>query len=182
MGSGEPVLPGDSAPEVIVWCCRCRGTMGTREVQGRPRRVCEACGFIHFVEAKVGVGVCVIDDDRLLLVRRRFNPEKGRWSLPAGFLDSGDDPRACAVREAREETGLEVRVTGLVDVFHNPPQRGGATLFVLFEAEIVGGRLEAADDATDADFFPLDALPDLAFPSTRHAVDMLRARSPRARR
>ena len=150
-------------------------------MQGKPRRVCVECGFIHFVEAKVSVGVCVLEEDRLLLVRRRFNPEKGKWSLPAGFLDSGDDPQACAIREAHEETGLEVHLTGLLDVIHNPPQKGGATLFVLYAAEVSGGRLQAADDALDAGFFPVDALPELAFTSTRRAVDLLRERASRDR-
>jgi len=170
---GAPVLPGDSAPEVVAWCCRCAGEMATREVQGRPRRVCTACGFIHFVEAKVGVGVCVAGDLGLLLVRRRFNPEKGKWSLPAGFLDSGEDPVACAEREALEETGLVVRVRGLLDVFHNPPQAGGASVFVLYRGEVISGALAAGDDATDAGFFRLEALPELAFPSTQRAVEML---------
>jgi ADP-ribose pyrophosphatase YjhB (NUDIX family) len=169
-----PVLPGDSAPEIVAWCCRCAAAMATREVQGRPRRVCTACGHIHFVEAKVGVGVCVIGEPGLLLVRRRFDPEKGKWSLPAGFLDSGEDPVACAEREVLEETGLVVRVRALLDVFHNPPQAGGATVFVLYRGDVVEGALEAGDDATDAGFFGLDALPALAFPSTHRAVDLLR--------
>ena len=179
MHSGAPILPGDSAPAVIAWCCRCAGAMHTREMQGKPRRVCSQCGYIHFVEAKVAVGVCVMRADALLLVRRRFNPEKGKWSLPAGFLDSGDDPRACAIREAREETGLRVRITQLLDVFHNPPQAGGATSFILYAAEAADGSPNAGDDAMDARFFAVDGLPELAFPSTREAVALLRDRTQR---
>ena len=171
--TGTPILPGDSAPDVVAWCCRCAGAMLTREVQGKPRRVCGACGYIHFVEAKLGVGVCVVRDDALLLVRRRFNPEKGKWSLPAGFLDSGEDPAVCAQREVLEETGLEVRVLGVLDVFHNPPQAGGATAFVLYRGEVLAGQLAAGDDAADAGFFRLDELPELAFPSTHRAVALL---------
>jgi ADP-ribose pyrophosphatase YjhB (NUDIX family) len=171
-----PLRPGDSAPAAIAWCCRCAGAMQTLERQGKPRRVCSRCGYIHFVEAKVGVGVCVLRDGQLLLVRRRFNPEKGRWSLPAGFLDSGEDPQVCASKEALEETGLEVRISGLLDVFHNPPQAGGATVFILYAADIVGGTLRAGDDATDAGFFAVNDLPDLAFASTLRGVEILRAR------
>lgn len=174
MRESSPIMPGDSAPEVIAWCCRCAGAMHTREMQGKPRRVCTACGYIHFVEAKVAVGVCVVRSESLLLVRRRFNPEKGKWSLPAGFLDSGDDPRQCAEREAMQETGLRVQVGGLMEVFHNPPQAGGATVFVLYRATVIDGTVQAGDDAVDAGFFPVDALPELAFPSTRLAVALLR--------
>ena len=77
------------------------------------------------------------------------------------------------MREVFEETGLEVEVESLVDVFHNPPEQGGATVLVLYRGSVIGGRLEAGDDAAEADFFTLDELPDLAFESTRHAVRML---------
>ena len=170
----SPTVPGDSAPEVIAWCSRCRGAMHTRIIQGKPRRVCSDCGAIHFVEAKVAVGVCVVQHDELLLVKRRFNPEKGKWSLPAGFLDAGEDPTLCAAREVLEETGLRIQIASLMSVIYNPPQAGGATLFVLYRGEHAGGALKAGDDAPDARFFPVEALPELAFESTRRAVDLLK--------
>ena len=142
-------------------------------MQGKPRRVCTQCGAIHFVEAKVAVGVCVMRHGELLLVRRRFNPEKGKWSLPAGFLDSGENPIHCATREVHEETGLAVEIAGLMDVIYNPPQAGGATLFVLYRGQVTAGRLRAGDDASEAQFFSMDSLPELAFASTHQAVALL---------
>ena len=127
---------------------------------------------MYFVEPKVGVGVMVVEDNRLLLVRRAMEPEKGRWSLPAGYLDHGESPVETAVREAREETGLEVRITGLVDAFHNPPG-AGATVFLLYRAERVRGEPTAGDDADAARFFARDELPPLAFASTFAAVEHL---------
>ena len=147
--------------------------MATREVGGKPRRACPACGYIHFLEAKVGVGVCVIRDGAVLLVRRRFSPEKGKWSIPAGYLDYGEEPIAHARREVFEETGLEVRIDGLIDVFHNPPEQGGATLLVLYRGEVTGGELQAGDDAAEAGFFAAGELPELAFASTHHAIKLL---------
>jgi len=147
--------------------------MITREIGGKPRRVCSACRHVHFVEPKVGVGVCVIESGRILLVRRGFAPEKGKWSLPAGYLDHGEDPRAHAVTEVREETGLEVNVTSLAGVFHNPPEEGGASVFILYRGQRVGGVLRAGDDAREAAFFARDALPEIAFASTRHALSLL---------
>lgn len=148
--------------------------MVTREVAGRPRRACPACRYIHFIEPKVGVGVCVLQAGAILLVRRRFAPEKGKWSIPAGYLDHGDDPAVHAAQEVREETGLDVAITGLAGVFHNPPEQGGASVFILYRGERIGGNLLPGDDASDAGFFARDALPELAFASTRHAVELLR--------
>lgn len=139
----------------------------------KPRRVCPQCGYVHFTDPKVGVGVAVVEDGRILLVRRAMNPERGKWSLPAGYVDQGDDPRLTAAREAHEETGLIVEVTELIDVFHNPPGSGGASIFILYQARRVGGELAAGDDADDAQFFAPDELPELAFASTQMAVDLL---------
>lgn len=116
----------------------------------------------------------VVEADLLLLVRRAMNPGKGKWSIPAGYVDHGEDPAAAAAREAHEETGLEVEITGLVGVFHNPPVEGGASIFILYRARRTGGELRAGDDADEAAFFSLDALPELAFASTRAAIRLLR--------
>lgn len=162
-----------SAPQEIKFCARCAGPMETRQIAGKPRRTCPQCNYIHFVEAKVGVGVLVQDGHKILLVRRTMDPEKGKWSLPAGYVDFGEDPADTAVREAAEETGLQVELKALVDVYFNPPEQGGASIFILYRAQVRGGRLEAGDDADDARFFALDNLPELAFKSTHDAVRRL---------
>jgi len=166
----------DSAPLDVRWCCKCRTAMITREFGGKPRRACPQCKYIHFIEPKVGVGVAVVEGGRILLVQRGFAPQKGKWSLPAGFLDRGDDPQQQAILEAREETNLEVSLSGLAGVFHNPPNEGGAGVFILYWAERVGGDLCAGDDAVAAAFFARDALPEIAFASTRHVIDLLQQR------
>lgn len=162
-----------SDPDSVKFCSRCGAPMHTKMVGDKPRRVCPACGFIHFTDPKVGVGVLVVDKGKLLLVRRTMKPEIGKWSIPAGYLDAGENPRETAVREALEETGLQVEIDQLVDVFHNPPQEGGASIFILYRAKWVGGTLQAGDDADAADFFSPDDLPALAFASTRAAIQLL---------
>lgn len=116
------------------------------------------------------MGVVVRDaEGRLLLVRRGVDPGRGLWALPAGFVDAGEDPRAAAAREALEETGLVVQVGGVVDVF---PAGGQTSFFLAFDAVVTGGVLVAGDDATDVGFFAADALPELAFASTRAAAGL----------
>lgn len=122
----------------------------------------------------------LIEHGRLLLVRRAMEPEKGKWSLPAGYLDPGESPAETAVRETREETGLAVRVTGLVDAFYNAPGKGAA-VFLLYRAERAGDERPpvAGDDADAAGFFGREELPPLAFASTFAAVEHLpRPQSP----
>ncbi len=153
----------------MTYCTHCGGRLGAQQ----PHPVCSTCDRVQYADPKVGVGVVVHDEaGRLLLVRRGVGPGKGAWALPAGFVDAGEDPRAAAARETREETGLEVEVLGVVDVYPGPAVSGGrgATFFLAFHARVVGGVLAASDDATDAGFFAADELPPLAFDSTRDAA------------
>ncbi len=166
-----------TAPPTLRYCVRCASALETAEVAGRPRRRCPACGHVHFVEPRVGVGVMVLERGRLLLVKRAMPPARGRWALPAGYLDAGESPEETAVREVAEETGLHVRLQGLVEVFHNrgqSPDRPGATLFLLYRGARSGGALRAADDALEAAFFGPAEIPEIAFESTHRAVRLLR--------
>lgn len=134
---------------------------------GKPRPVCPACGFIHFSDPKVAAGVLVEENGAVLLVRRINEPQQGLWSIPAGFIDADEDPRAAAARECREETGLEVRISGLVGVIGGREHERGADIVIVYRAEISGGQLQAGDDADRAIFFPRASLPPLAFRATR---------------
>jgi ADP-ribose pyrophosphatase YjhB (NUDIX family) len=145
-------------------------------VGDKPRRACPACDFIYFTDPKVGVGVLVVQEGKVLLVRRTMMPEKGKWSIPAGFLDHGEDPQITAVREALEETNLHVAIEALEGVYHNPGP-GGASIFILYRARLLGGELHPGDDADAAAFFPLDQLPELAFASTQDALQKLKDES-----
>ena len=115
----------------------------------------------------------VLDDEgKILLVKRAMTPEKGKWSIPAGFLDHGEDPVSTAVREVFEETNLQVVISELVDVYYNAEalRRGGASIFILYRAQLFSGELKAGDDADEAGFFGPGKLPELAFASTRDAI------------
>ncbi len=164
-----------SAPDHVRFCVRCGTAVQTKLVGDKMRKVCPQCGFVHFTDPKVGVGVLVVNEaGEVLLVRRTMRPEIGRWSLPAGYLDQGEGPQVTAVREVLEETGLHVTIDGLLGVYHNPPEQGGASIFILYRGRVIGGELHAGDDADAVAFFCLDALPDVAFASTKAAIAALR--------
>ncbi len=150
------------------FCAFCGGPLD----RTLPVRRCTACGRNAYRDPKVGVGAVVRDPEgRLLLVQRGIAPAKGLWSLPAGFVDADEDPRAAAARETLEETGLVVEVGDVVDVWAGAG--GRASFFLAFSAVVVGGLLQAGDDAVDAGWYALDDLPELAFPSTRAVADRL---------
>lgn len=152
-------------------CPRCGHSLEDREAYGRVRRVCPACELIVFRDHKVASGVLVEREGQVLLVRRGTAPGKGKWILPAGFVDFGEDPARTAVRECREETGLDIEITGLLDVISGKEHERGADIVILYRAQIVGGELGAADDVDEAAFFPPEELPPLAFRATQVALD-----------
>ena len=164
----------ETAPAHYVYCPRCATPLETRVIIDKPRRVCPNCDFIYFTDPKVGVGVLITQNNKLLLVRRTMNPERGKWSIPAGFLDQDENPRDVAAREVLEETNLRVAVEELLDVYYNPPSdQGGASIFILYRGRLLGGELRAGDDADAAAFFDANDLPELAFASTHDAIRYL---------
>lgn len=145
--------------------------MADRFVFGRTRRACPACGFIFFREPKLAVGALVEQEGRVLLVRRAVPPKIGCWCLPAGYVEYDEGPVAAVIREVHEETGLIVRVVGLLEAYHITSDPRGMTVTLVYRAVPVSGELAPGDDASEADFFAPDELPrDLAFSSTRRAL------------
>lgn len=140
--------------------------MAQAERFGRLRPVCPACGWVYFADPKVAAAALIVQDGRVLLVRRANDPQRGLWTLPAGFVDAGEDPAEAVLRECREETGLEARVTGLLDLLHGQEHPRGAHILIVYQAEIVGGAMRPGDDVDEVGFFPLQALPPLAFKTT----------------
>ncbi len=158
-------------PSAIRYCVLCGAQMQLQKRFGRLRPACPACGHIHFREPKVAAAVLVEREGKILLVRRANEPQRGKWSLPAGFIDAGEDPKAAAAREVFEETGLRVRVTDLLDVISGGDDPKGADIVILYHGVIEGGELSAADDADAAAFFADEALPAMAFKSTQKAIE-----------
>ncbi|MDX1600714.1 MAG: NUDIX hydrolase [Anaerolineales bacterium] len=155
----------DNRPPVR-FCSACGAELERREAQGKIRPVCAQCGRIHFRDPKVAAGVLVLSEDRALLVRRRHEPQAGRWSLPAGFVDAGEDPRRAAERECREETGHLVEAGELVYIGYGREHAAGADITLVYQAELVGGKARASDDADAVRFVAPEDLPPLAFEPT----------------
>jgi 8-oxo-dGTP diphosphatase len=114
----------------------------------------------------VGVGAVIIENARVLLVKRAHPPLQAQWSIPGGVLEIGELVREAAIREAREETGLIVEPADLLGVYdrvlRNPEQRVQYHYVLIdFLCRRVGGELQAASDAAEVRWFTREELPTL---------------------
>ena len=157
----------------VNFCPRCAAKLVDAQRFGKPRPTCPRCDWIFFHDPKVAAAVLIEQEGRILLVRRAVNPQKGFWTLPAGFIDAGEDPARAAQRECFEETGLNVQVTDLLDVLANQEHTRGANIIIFYRAEIITGDLKPDDDVDRADFFPIHDLPPLAFSTTKQIIDKM---------
>jgi 8-oxo-dGTP diphosphatase len=160
----------DSRP--FRFCPRCGAGLEPRVVKaGEPERlVCTRCAFVFYLDPKVAVGTIVrTGGDRLVLVRRAIEPGYGKWVFPGGYVDRGEPLPVAAIREAREECGLDVRLEGLVNIYS---YAGRAPVIVVYAATAVGGSLAIDDECLEAAEVSAAAIPwdDLAFRSTTEGL------------
>jgi ADP-ribose pyrophosphatase YjhB (NUDIX family) len=155
------------------FCPQCAGPLVERVPPGdnRPRLVCRDCGAVHYQNPKVVVGSVAVRDGRVVLVKRGVDPQKGKWGLPAGYLELGETLEDGAAREMLEETGLEIAVSRLLNVYTRVE---AGVINVLYLAEVTGGEPVAASEETleVGQFLPEEIPWDtLAFASHRWALE-----------
>jgi 8-oxo-dGTP diphosphatase len=142
------------------------------------RLVCSACAFVLYLDPKVAVGTIIRDEGgRILLLRRAIEPGHGKWVFPGGYVDRGEVVERAAVREALEETGLDVTLGALVGIYS---YAGRTPIVIAFAAEPASGTLRLDHESLEARWFAAAEIPwaDLAFPSTEEALrDYLHGRT-----
>lgn len=163
----------------MKFCPQCGAKLVEKLVDKRKRLVCEACGFIFYINPKVAAGVLVEDNGQVVLVRRGVAPRVGYWGLPSGFAEYDETIEETAIRECMEETGLEVELNELLGVYSFTSGVHGRGVLILYSAHIMGGELKAGDDASEVSFFAPDELPrEIAFWSHYQALrDWKKARA-----
>ena len=130
---------------------------------------------MDYKNPKLTADGAVLKQDKILLVKRKNNPYKDKWALPGGYVEYGEIVENAVVREVLEETGLKTAVKEIIGVYSDPKRDPrGHTVTIVYLLELIKGELKSGDDAADARFFSLDALPDLAFDHDLIINDVIR--------
>jgi 8-oxo-dGTP diphosphatase len=124
---------------------------------------------------KLTVDGIILDDEKVVLVKRGRDPFKGKWALPGGYVEYNEKVEDAMIREIKEETSLNTEIKELIGVYSDPNRDPrGHTITIVFLLKIVDGEIKCGDDACDVKFFNLDQLPELSFDHDKIIADALR--------
>ena len=153
------------------FCPKCGAPLGRRRLKDfEPERlVCTRCLFVMYLNPKVAAGTVVEHKGGIVLLRREIDPRAGFWVHPGGFVDRGETLEQAAIRETREEVGLEVEILGLLGAFSF---HDSEVVVVTYAARTISGEPTVGDESLEVRTFDPQQLPwdELAFPSTRLAL------------
>ena len=153
------------------YCSQCGKPLTVQVIEGRDRIVCPECGTIFYQNPLPVAATVVLNAQReVLLVKRAREPHEGMWCLPMGFAEVGESIASAALRELREEAGIEGRIKHMLDSDSYASDYYGDLLIITYEAEKTAGIEQAGDDAAAVAYFAFDDLPALAFASNHKAL------------
>ena len=140
------------------------------EGDNRERNVCTDCGFIHYLNPRIVVGAVVQYDEQVLLCRRAIPPRTGFWTLPAGYLETGETAAAGARREAEEEAGAVIAIERPLGIYSLPRI---SLIQLIFAAKLMDPDIAPGAESLEVRLFSWGEVPwdDLAFPSVRWALE-----------
>lgn len=153
------------------FCPHCGGMLKSSILRDHEpaRLVCSECAFIFYLDPKLVACSVVELGNRIVLLKRDINPQRGKWVLPGGYVDRGEEVEAAALRETEEECGIKTRIRDLMGVYS---YTGRVGVVVVYVTEYVSGDLIVGDETQDVKLFSPEEIPwdDLAFPSTVDAL------------
>ena len=148
----------------LIYCSTCKTRNQFSEIEGQTRYHCLKCKTIHYQNPKPTATLICIKNNQILLIKRAFEPSKGEWSLPGGFIELGETPEDAAKRELKEETNLNGEVVKLLGHCSHFNSIFGDILLIGMEMKIKNwDNLKVGDDAQEAGIFDIDNCPKLAF-------------------
>jgi ADP-ribose pyrophosphatase YjhB (NUDIX family) len=159
------------------FCPLCTTPLVRQLDHGWERLVCPRDGWVFYPEPNLAATVVLEHAGGVVLLRRGIEPDKGIWHLPIGHLEYGETPAAGALREASEETGLQLDEPVFLDFEYGPSYEDPRMFYLVFcyRARSTGGELRIDHENSAVQVFPPDAIPELKWTSQRRALAAWRA-------
>ena len=153
------------------YCSRCGKNNSQGYIDGNIRYHCEHCQIIHYQNPKPTATLICPKDNSILLGKRAFNPGKGEWGLPGGFMELNETLYEAAKRELKEETNLNGEVTKILGTCSHYGSIFGDILLIGLEVNITNwDSMIAGDDVSELQLFSIKQLPEFAFDCHRKIV------------
>ncbi|UCE64996.1 MAG: NUDIX hydrolase [Candidatus Zixiibacteriota bacterium] len=157
------------------YCPWCGSRLESRRLDGVMRSACPSCEYIWYKNPIPATGAIIVDDNRVLLVKRKYPPKVGDWCIPAGFMEYDESPVECCKREVKEETGLDIKIERLFWNYKAGDDPRSIVVLILYLASVIDGDLLPGDDALETKYFDLERLPsNIAFSAHRRAIKDLK--------
>jgi len=157
----------------INYCLHCGNKMQIiTDRENKLRCRCINCGWT-FYKNPTPAAACVIFNEKneLLVIKRKFEPNAGEWALPSGYIEIDQSPEETAIAEMQEETGLIGEIETFIGYKPNPSPIYEMVISFGFLMNVVGGKLQAGDDADEAKFVSLEEMPEICFNSHRYFIE-----------
>lgn len=159
-------------PRNVRFCPLCAGELSAHIVlpDYKEQQVCARCGFIYFRGPKLVAGTLVVDNGRVLLLRRGIEPQLGKWTFPGGYADEAEAPSDCALRETEEEVRMKVAIGPLHGVYFD--RNNPVAVVIVYRAEPGAEPPGVSLEATEVRYFAPDEIPweEVAFRTTWDAL------------
>ncbi len=156
----------------FVYCPKCSKQLVKQKIDGSLRNYCSKCQYVQYINPLPGISVIIEKDGKLLIGKRsQESIESGKWCFPCGFVEHHENYLDAAHREVFEETGLEIKITSLVNVSSNHINPNLHTIVTVLTAEVVNGTPQPGDDLVELHWISKnDPFPEMAFEGDRFTI------------
>ena len=143
----------------MKYCHNCGKILEWRMIEQKQRPFCSQCQRIYYAQLKVGAAGLIEQEEKLLLIQRTNIPFRDCWNLPAGYVEVDESPLQAVIREVYEETGLQVEIERLVDVYFFDDDPRGNGILIVYKCIPVGGKLTETLEGVKPTFFKASNFP-----------------------
>jgi len=156
----------------LKFCPVCRYYLKFTKVDGRKRLVCQKCGWTNY-QNPLPVVSCVVRNrnGRILVVKRNIEPGIGKWSLPGGFIEQGENPEEACLRELKEETGIDGNIEKLIGIYPYKSKTYGPLLVIAYEVKAKTGTIRVNSELKEAKYVSGNNLPRIYFSCQRKVIE-----------